>query len=100
MTIESADELAFGLVKVLDPASYYNEQHADLVKLITARDNAVANAARVALLQEIEDEALREYRDQVGPGEWNNAQKLGVAAGTFRMTLNNMKAKYAPKAGG
>jgi len=41
---------------------------------------------------------LRQYREQVGPMEWTNAQKLQVAAGAFREALDVIKARYAATA--
>jgi len=79
---------------------------SEAIDTLTTRDHyrdaallAAAQAfAKWEVLEEVEAEALRQYREQVGPMEWTNAQKLQVAAGAFREALDVIKARYAATA--
>lgn len=79
--MESADTLAARL-------AYQNP--LEVADAIEADRAAVA----LAVLTEVETEALRQYREHVGPADLTNDQKLKVAAGSFRDALDTLRARY------
>lgn len=86
----------------LETAEQFVRHLADRIDMnyrVGPDDVALANEfvqqAIHAVLEEVDNEALAQYRQSLGPLDCTNAQKLQIAAGSLCAALDVVKARHS-----